>query len=135
MELQNSMAISAAALRAQGMRMRIIAENLANQDSVASQPGDTPYRRKLVTFDNVLNRELGVEMVQVSRVITDNAPFGSRFEPGHPGSNADGYLSTTNVEGMVESMDMRAAQRVYESNITAIEASKKMMLQTIELLR
>ena len=135
MELQDSIAISAAALRAQSIRMRVIAENLANQDSVASVPGDAPYRRKMVTFDNVLNRELGINMVQVSRVINDGSPFGRRFDPGHPGSDVDGYLATTNVQGIVETMDMRSAQRVYESNITAIEASKKMMLQTIELLR
>ena len=54
MDLTKAMAISASGMKVQNVRMRIIAENLANQDSVANRPGEDPYRRKSLTFSNVL---------------------------------------------------------------------------------
>ena len=135
MDFEQNFAISAAGLRAQSLRMRIIAENLANQDSVAASPTEDPYRRKLVSFRNTLDRELGVETVELGPVSYDQGAFGRKYDPGHPSADPDGYIRTTNVRGIIESMDMRDAQRSYQANVSAIEASKKMMLQTIELLR
>ena len=135
MDLQDSMMISAAGLRAQSIRMRVIAENIANQDSIANGPGDTPYRRKIVNFKNVIDRELGVETVQVDKVSFDQSDFGRKYDPGHPAADATGYITTSNVTGMIEAMDMRQAQRTYEANLNAIETSKNMLLRTIEILK
>ncbi|MFQ5346476.1 MAG: flagellar basal body rod protein FlgC [Rhodothalassiaceae bacterium] len=135
MELQKSMLISAAALKAQTLRMRVIAENLANQDSEAASPNEDPYRRKLVTFRNVLDRALGIEKVAVEKVIFDQSDFGSRYDPGHPAADANGYVKTTNVEGLIEAMDMTQAQRTYQANLNAIDAVKSMAVRTLELLR
>ena len=134
MDFSKGMYISAAGMRAQSMRMRVIAENIANQNSTASEGGE-PYRRKLVNFMNILDRELGVNVVEVKNVTFDQAAFGRKFDPGHPMADGQGYIATTNVKGMVETMDMKDAQRTYQANVSAIEASKKMMLQTIELLK
>lgn len=134
MDLGKGMMVSAAGLRAQSLRMRVIAENIANQESTATEGGE-PYRRKLVSFQNVLDRELGANTVKVTGVVIDQTPFGSKFDPGHPMADADGYVATTNVKGIMESMDMKDAQRSYQANVSAIEASKKMLMQTIELLR
>ena len=135
MDLEKSMMVSAAGLRAQSLRMRVIAENMANQDSVAASPDENPYRRKLVSFSDRLNNELGVNTVGVKGVTYDKSEFGRRFEPGHPAADPDGYIRTTNVNGLIEAMDMRQAQRTYQANIRAIEAAKNMMLQTVEILR
>lgn len=135
MDLEKSMMVSAAGLRAQSLRMRVIAENMANQDSVAASPDGDPYRRKLVTFSDRLNHELGVNTVNVKGVTYDKSAFGRRYEPGHPAADKDGYIRTTNVNGLIEAMDMRQAQRTYQANIRAIEAAKNMMLQTVEILR
>lgn len=135
MDLQDSMMISAAGLRAQSIRMRVIAENIANQDSIANGPGDTPYRRKIVNFKNELDRELGVETVQVDKVSFDQSDFGRKYDPGHPAADATGYITTSNVTGIIEAMDMRQAQRTYEANLNAIETSKNMLLRTIEILK
>ena len=43
-------------MNAQGTRLRVIAENLANADSTAQTPGGEPYRRKVVTFKSVLDK-------------------------------------------------------------------------------
>lgn len=134
-DLMKAMQISASGLKAQSTRMRVIAENLANAGSEASAPGEDPYRRKTVTFANVLDRDLGVDTVQVKKVGFDVSDFGTRFDPGHPGADQNGYVKTTNVASMIEAMDMGQAQRTYQANINSIEAIKSMSMRTLEILR
>jgi flagellar basal-body rod protein FlgC len=135
MDLIKSMMVAASGLKAQSGRMRIIAENIANSDSTARVPGGDPYRRKIVTFEDKLNREIGAHTVTLGRPIQDKAEFGLKYMPGHPGADENGYVKTPNVNGMVESMDMREAQRSYEANLNLIQASRRMMAQTIDILR
>ena len=135
MNLLKSMMIAAAGMAAQGSRMRVIAENLANAGSTAETPNADPYRRKVPTFKNELDRKLGVDIVRMDKVVKDKSAFGTRFEPGHPAANAEGYVKTPNVNGLVEMMDMRDAQRSYEAGINVINAARTMMSRTIDLLR
>ncbi len=135
MDLNRTIMISASGMRAQRHRMRVIAENLANAGTEPLNVNEEPYRRKLVSFRNVLDRAVGVTLVQVARVRGDNAEFGLRYDPQHPGANADGYVRLPNVNALVEAMDMREAQRSYEANAMVIEAMKKMISRTIELIR
>lgn len=135
MDLTKSMLISASGMKVQNVRMRIIAENLANQDSVATAPGEDPYRRKSLTFQNVLDRETGINKVEVKKVLYDQAEFGMRYDPGHPAADETGYIKTTNVNGLVELMDMKQAQRSYESNLNAMDVSKNLIMRTVDLLR
>ena len=135
MDFSKMMMISAAGLRAQGMRMRVLAENIANAGSLASDPNGEPYRRKTVSFINELDRKLGLHTVKVGKIGRDDSDFGTRFEPSHPAADADGYVKTPNVQVLVEMMDMREAQRSYEANIASIMAMKHMMRRTVDLLR
>jgi flagellar basal-body rod protein FlgC len=135
MDLSKTLKISAAGMQAQNARMRTIAENLANADSLAETPGADPYRRKMVTFKNVLDRASGVELVRPDRVIRDKSDFQKRFDPNHPAADADGYVQAPNVNSLIEVMDMRQAQRGYEANLSVIEVAKTMILRTIDILR
>ena len=135
MELSKSLVIAASGMRAQGARLRVIAENLANAESTGQRRGEEPYRRKIVTFENALDRELGFKTVNVADVNTDRSPFNRRYEPGHPAADEDGYVLTSNVNGLIEMADMREAQRSYEANLKVIEASRGMLQQTIDILR
>jgi flagellar basal-body rod protein FlgC len=135
MELGKSMAISASGLKAQSVRMRVIAENLANQDSVAPAPGVDPYRRKVASFRTEIDRQSGQERVVVDKVIQDRTAFGRRYMPGHPAADPNGYVNVPNVNGIVEATDMREAQRTYEANLSAIESAKSMLMRTVDLLR
>jgi flagellar basal-body rod protein FlgC len=135
MDLEKSMMISAAGLRAQSTRMRIISENLANQESIAASPEEDPYRRKIVSFKNVMDNELGIRKIVIDKIIHDQAEFGSKYDPGHPAADDTGYVKTSNVRGMIESIDLQQAQRSYQANLNAIEASRNMLMQTLELLR
>ncbi len=134
MELLKTLVVSAAGLRAQGKRMRVIAENLANASTTAQAPGGEPYRRKLITFENVLDRELGTSTVQVKGYASDQSPFGKRYDPGHPAADADGYIELPNVNPLIEMTDMREALRSYEANLNVIEATRRIVRQTVDLL-
>ncbi len=135
MDLIKSIKISAAGMQAQGTRLRVISENLANSDSLAERPGEQPYRRKLVTFKNVLDRQLQANRVRIDKFVSDRSQFPKKYEPSHPAADADGYVDLPNVKPLVEMMDMREAQRSYEANLSVIEVSKRMLLRTIDLLR
>ena len=135
MDLSKSLEISAAAMRAQGTRLRVISENLANADTTGQTPDDLPYRRQVVTFRSVFDRALGSETIEVADVIEDPGQFKRRYEPGHPSADDEGYVLYPNVSTLVEMMDMREAQRSYEANLNAIEVARSMITRTIELLR
>ncbi len=135
MDLLKSMAISASGMKAQGERMRVISENLANKDSVGRTADEDPYRRKMVTFKNALDRETNARKVEVDRVVEDKSDFGLKYDPSHPAANPDGYVKIPNVNALVEIMDMKETQRSYQANLGAIDASKKMIMQTLDILR
>lgn len=134
-ELLKTLRISSAGMKAQGTRLRVVSENVANVDSLPTQPGQNPYRRQVVTFRNELDRAIGVDMVKVDRIKGDMGEFKKRFDPSHPAAGPDGYVLAPNVNSLVEMMDMREAQRSYEANLNVIKSSKTMLQQTIGLLR
>jgi len=135
MDLMESLMISAAGMRAQGQRLRVVAENLANADSVSEVPGGDPYRRKTITFKNALDKALGLETVQVSKVGEDQSDFRMKYDPGSPAADAKGYVKLPNVNSLIEMTDMREAQRSYEANLRAIEVARTMLQRTIDLIR
>lgn len=135
MDVRDSMAVSASGLKAQSVRMRVISENLANKDSVAATPGDVPYRRRMVGFATELDRVSGTMQVKVRGILADKAAFGSKYDPGHPGADTNGYVRTPNVNSLVEMTDMAEAQRSYEANLASIEAAKRLAMRTIDLMR
>ena len=122
-------------MKVQGTRLRVISENLANADSLPTGPGKSPYRRKNIQFQNVLDRELGLNLVKVKKIGVDKSEFNRRYEPAHPAADEKGYVQTPNVKTLIEVMDMREAQRSYEANLTAIRTARSMMRRTIDLLR
>ncbi|MEZ5692120.1 MAG: flagellar basal body rod protein FlgC [Rickettsiales bacterium] len=135
MQLSDSLAIAASGMKAQGDRLRVVAENIANAGSTGSKPGEEPYRRKIVTFHSQLDRELGVNTVEISERSYDMSDFMKKYEPTHPAADEQGYVLYPNVNTIVEMMDMREARRGYEANMNIIEVSKSMLSRTIDLLR
>jgi flagellar basal-body rod protein FlgC len=134
MDIANIMFISASGMQAQSVRLRTIAENIANADSLAEGPGGSPFRRKLVTFKNVFDKTLSANKVTVDKVSTDKSDFQKRFDPQHPAADKDGYVQLPNVNSLVELMDMRQAQRSYEANLGVIDVTRSMIGRTIALL-
>lgn len=135
MDFITAMHQAAKGMKAQGVRMRVISENLANADTTGKTPGQSPYQRQVVTFKNQLNRAEGVREVEVDRVMRDDSDFILKYDPSHPAADEKGYIKKPNVNTMIEMMDMREAQRSYEANLGVIEMARAMMIRTIDLLR
>ncbi len=135
MDISKAIAISASGMDAQTARLRVIAENLANQDSTGSTPGAEPYRRKTISFEDRLDKAIGVDTVRVRNVGTDKSDLPKRYDPSHPAADAEGYVRTPNVNSFVEIMDMREAQRGYSANLNVMEVTRTMLTRTIDLLK
>ena len=135
MDLTKAMAISARGMDAQGTRLRVIAENLANQDTTGSSPGADPYRRKTVSFENRMDQSLGTETVRVKEIGHDKSDLPLKYDPSHPAANADGYVRMPNVNSFVEVMDMREAQRSYSANLSVLETTRGMLTRVIGMLK
>lgn len=127
--------VSASGLTAQTRRMKVIAENLANANTTPNSALQKPYQRQIVTFSSVLDQADGAHKVKVKGIVKDKTPFGKKFEPGNPAADKLGYVQTPNINSLIEMMDMRAAQRSYEANLGVIEASRTMMMRTMDLMK
>lgn len=134
-ELNKAMQIAASGMLAQNVRVRVISQNIANVDSLATNPNELPYQRQTVSFRNVFDRELGTDKVAVHDIGVDNSEFSRRFEPGHPAADETGYVLVPNVKTMIEMVDLRAAQRSYQANLRVVDVARTMVSRTLELLQ
>lgn len=135
-DILNAMAISAMGMKAQGTRLRVISENVANAETTGTTPGSDPYRRQIITFKNEMDKTLGVDVVSVDRIAADRTTdFPVKFLPGHPAADANGYVKMPNMNPLTEMMNVREAQRSYEANLGMIDQARTMILRTIDLLR
>ena len=129
-----AMSVAATALRAQQARMRVIAENMANADSVSTTAGGDPYRRQVPIFTPVTLAG-GAKGVAMTSAAPDQTPFKSEYQPGNPSADAKGYVKLPNVDPLVEALDMRDAQRAYEANLTVIETARQMQTSTLDIIK
>ncbi len=135
-DIFSAMQISASGMRAQGARIRVITENVANSDTTGLKPGEDPYRRQTISFKNELDKEAGVRLVQVDDIGKDRSTqFSLKYQPDHPAANAEGYVKMPNVNALIELADMREAQRSYEANLGMIEQARSLLSRTIDMLR
>ena len=148
MSLFGSMDISGSGLSAERLRMDVTAENLANAQSTRGADGQ-PYRRKEVVlrqadggFETALTSAMGgaggtapVNGVEVVAIAEDQTPNRMIYDPGHPDANAEGYVSMPNVDPVTEMVDLIAASRAYEANVTALQTAKSMFTKTLDLLK
>jgi len=148
MGLFDALGISASGLTAERARMDVTAENLANAQTTRTAEGG-PYRRKEVVlqqaqagggFAGTLASAMGGGPrspggVEVSEIAQDAAPPRRVHDPGHPDADAQGYVAMPNVDTVAEMVDLIAASRAYEANVTAMNAAKQMYTKTLDLLR
>lgn len=142
----SSLNISASALTAEQFRVDVISENMANASTTRTQNGG-PYRRKLVVlqtqgenqsrfrrmFQNQL--EQAGQGVQVAQVAEDPSDFTPVYDPTHPDANAEGYVMMPNVDPVKETVDMMAATRAWDANLTMFNAVKNMAAKALEMGR
>jgi flagellar basal-body rod protein FlgC len=134
MDILSAMDISASGMKAQGSRIRVISQNIANASTAANTPNAEPYQRKTIVFKNVLDRATGVDKVETDRIIQGEGEFKLKYQPSHPGADENGYIRLPKINTLIESTDMREAQRSYEANLGMMQISKGMLSKTIGLL-
>jgi len=134
-DLNKASEIAVSGLKAQAERLRVVSENLANADSLPTAPDQMPYRRKIITFRDVLDKTVGADVVKVAKVDVDRSQFQKIYQPNHPAADASGYVLAPNVNSLVELMDMREAERSYQANLDVITTSRTMLTNTINLLK
>ena len=135
MEFLKTLAVAASGMKAQSGRMRVISENIANADSTAVKAGGDPYRRRIPTFQRHFDRALEANVVDLGRVATDRTAFRTKYDPGNPAADAKGEVKMPNVNALIETMDMREAQRSYEANLNLITTTRRMISRTLDILR
>lgn len=122
----SAMGAAASAMRAQGTRIRVVAENVANADT----PG---YRRRQLSFEEVARG--GTMQVAVDRMFEDDSPLDRVHDPSHPQADAAGYVELSNVNALIELADLRQAQRSYEAGLAAFDQARALYQRTLDLLR
>ncbi|WP_375689915.1 flagellar basal body rod protein FlgC [Pseudooceanicola sp. LIPI14-2-Ac024] len=133
--LKSVLSVAASGMKAQGERLKVVSENVANAASTGTTPGQEPYRRKVISFEELVDRESGASMVSVADITRDTADFELRFDPAHPAANEDGFVQISNVQTVLEMSNMREASRSYEANLNMFEAGRKMRTQLLDLLK
>lgn len=129
--------ISGSALEAQSVRMNTTASNMANANSASSASGDT-YRARQPVFAPLVLEAMGassdgVAGVSVQGVVESQAPLRREYQPHHPLADEEGYVFLPNVDVVEEMANMISASRSYQTNIEVMEASKRMLQQTLSL--
>ncbi|MBR3379583.1 MAG: flagellar basal body rod protein FlgC [Bacillus sp. (in: Bacteria)] len=147
MNISNSFHISASGLTAQRLRMDVISSNIANAETTRSQFVDgkfVPYRRQTVvmseskgSFQDTLQQAMGAgsnpKGVKVAKIKEDQSPFKLVYQPTHPDADENGYVQMPNVDMAKEQIDFIVASRSYEANVTALNASKAMIMKALEI--
>lgn len=143
MNIFTAMQVSSSGLKAQRTRLNVISTNMANMETTKTPEGG-PYRKKDVFFEAVrtavdresgVRGEDGVREVDVYDVAPSPRPFRMVYDPEHPDADETGTVLMPNVNPMEEMVDMMAATRAYEANVTAVKSAKRMALKALEIGR
>jgi len=133
--LESIVGIANSALSAQSLRINLIAQNLANADSINSPDGG-PYRRRMPVFEPAQVGEGGDAVgVQLARVVTDQSPPRQVYDPSSPYADDSGLVAEPSVNPVYEMVDMMQASRSYQANLSVVQTANAAALKTIDLLK
>jgi len=119
---------AASGMRAQGFRIRVVSENIANTDT----PG---YHRKLLSFNNAFDNKTNMNLVAVDRLSLDQSDLQEKYNPAHPMADENGNVKMSNVNLMMEMADGREATRSYEANLATFQQARQMYSSLLDILR
>lgn len=134
MRIRDIFTVSGSAMKAQSTRMRVIAENVANAETLDDGRG-APYQRKLTVLEAKMATKGAVPAVAVGRITLDRSAGQKRHEPGHPRADQFGYVTYSNVNTIVEMSDLRDADRSYRANMQVVDTAKRLFRNAIELMK
>ena len=128
--------IAGSGMSAQSVRLNTTASNLANADSVSSDP-KTVYRAKHPVFA-VAQPKAGASSnegsaVQVAGIVESNKDPVKRYAPGNPLADAQGYVYAPGVNVVEEMVDMISASRSYQNDVEVMKTARDLMIATLRL--
>jgi len=130
--------VSGSAVSAQSQRLNVVASNLANADTVAG-PDGTAYKARQVTFQTQMMGATGqigdaaAAGVKVSNISEDQTAGRRVHDPKHPGADAEGYVTYSNVNAVEEMVNMISASRSYQNNVEVMNTAKTLLLKTLQM--
>ena len=133
MSLSKIFDISSTAIAAQSQRLNVVASNLANADSVAGPDGKAYKARQVVFQARQPERVDGTAGVKVSGVIEDETHGKRTFDPKHPQADAQGYITSSNVNVVEEMVNMISASRSYQNNVEVLNTTQQLLVKTLQL--
>ena len=123
--LKSTMLQAMAGMQFQTKRLDTTSQNISNADT----PG---YKRKVLVIDDV---QTGADAFKATRVQLDQTEGEERYDPAHPMSNDQGYVTMSNVSVVTEMADMREANRSYEANLNSFQQARSMYRSLLDILR
>ena len=128
--------VAGSAVSAQSQRLNVVASNLANADTVAG-PDGSPYKARQVVFQTLLmgapgQREANAG-VRVSTITESQATARRVHDPKHPGADAEGYVTYSNVSPVEEMVNMISASRSYQNNVEVMNTARNLLLKTLQM--
>ncbi|MEO1291302.1 MAG: flagellar basal body rod protein FlgC [Pseudomonadota bacterium] len=127
-DLFKALKVSSSGMAVQGERIRLVSENVANADT----PG---YRRKQVSFQEIVDRANGVARVGIDEISLDQTQLREEFNPSHPMANEQGIVEMSNVNMVSEIADAREANRSYQANLTIFDQARRMYSGVLDILK
>lgn len=132
MSMLNIFSVAGSAVSAQSQRLNTVATNLANADTVAGPDGQS-FKARQVMFQTQPMGPEGAAGVRVSTVLEDQTPGRRVHDPKHPGADADGYVTYSNVNAVEEMVNMISASRSYQNNVEVMNTAKTLLLKTLQM--
>jgi flagellar basal-body rod protein FlgC len=71
--------------------------------------------------------------VKLMGIVESDKPLSAEYNPDHPLANDEGYIYKPNVNVMEEMANMISASRSYQTNVQVADASKQMLLRTLQM--
>lgn len=128
--------VAGSGMMAQSLRLNATASNMANANSVSTNP-DEAYRARHPVFSAMMNSmsvdETSAIGVQVNGIVEQQTPPVRLYDPGNPLADDQGYVYQSNVNIVEEMANMISASRSFQNNVEAMNTAKQMLAATLRL--
>ncbi len=71
--------------------------------------------------------------VKVGQIIEDSGPLKRVYNPSHPDADKNGYVQMPNVNIVTEMVEMIAANKAYEANLTVMDTTKNLFASALRI--
>ncbi len=155
--------VSGSGLSAQRKKLNAVAENIANVETTRTPEGGPYRRKQVVfkessklgsftqSLKNAVTRlvktngkhmsstangtsmKKNIPAVGTDEINIEPESFKMVYDPTHPDADENGYVAMPDINIISEMVDMMAATRAYEANISVAKAAKSMYKEALNI--